>query len=129
MLIKIDASNEDNFKAKKLIVPGTYVFCIAKVTPKSSKAGNSMIVLEMKCQDDGEFRGATLFDNVVLTQNSEWKFIHLCLSAGFSKDEIKNGIEIEDIKDRYVKVKVGIQPKQGQYAEKNIVEAFVFDEA
>lgn len=131
-IVKIDASNPANFKEKRLIEPGEYVFEIANIkADKAKETGNSVLKVEMRCQDNGEFRGAPVFDSITLTKNAEWKFAHLCLSAGFTKDEIANGIDTSDLIGRFIKAKVSIVPA-GTYngnpiKERNVIDAYVFD--
>jgi hypothetical protein len=129
MLIKVDTTDESLFKAKKKIAPGEYVFVVAKVESKTSGKGNAMVCLELRCQDEGEFKGDAVYDNIPVTKKTEWRVVHLLLSAGFTKDEISQGVDISDIKDRYVRANITIEPAKGGYKERSIVESYIFPEA
>lgn len=133
-VIKIDATNEGNFKQRQIIPPGEYVFEIAnEPSVSNSKAGNPMISVELRCQDDGAAKGAVVFDNIVLTKKAEWKLCHLILAAGTqTQDDLKNvGADISLLKGACLKVKVGVEapttaPDGTKYPEKNTVERYIF---
>lgn len=98
-LVGIDASNDRNFEGAKLLPKGIYVFEVtgekgaplAVSTAKSSS--NSIINIELHCVDEsnnGEHKGATVYDIIALTPKSEFKLTHLALATGkYTKDALK----------------------------------------
>jgi hypothetical protein len=130
-IVKVDASNDANFSQKKLISKGTYLFEIADVKIKEAASGANYLNVELRCQDEGEFKGNAVFDAITLTKKAEWKFCHLALAAGFTKDDVANGINTDELKGRYVKAEVSIAPpntRDGKtYKEKNTIDAYMFE--
>lgn len=137
-IVKIDSSNEANFKGFKLLPPGSYCFEIANEPEvgRSSK-GNPLVNVELRCADEGEFKGHPVFDNIAITQKSEFRICHLALAAGTqTKEEIKNnGIDLSLLPGKIVEAEIGVQaprkdPVTGtNYREKNTVERYVFEES
>lgn len=133
--VRIDSTNEGNFRAKTLIPKGDYLFEIANdlVVEKAKSSQNNVVNVELRCQDDGPAKGSVVFDTIALTKKAEWKLCHLVLAAGTqSKAEMKaDGIELSLLKGQIVKAGVDIQPARsapdgGQYAAKNRVTQYCF---
>lgn len=139
--VKIDASNEANFQQKSWpVMPrGIYTFEIANDlhTEQAKTSTNQLIKVELKCMDDGEFKGSTVWDNIVLTPKAEFKLVHLVLAAGTqTREDIKqNGVDLDRLKGQAVRAEVNIEgPSQDKndpnktYPEKNKIQRYVFDE-
>lgn len=135
-IIKIDGNNESNFTGFKLLHPGAYCFEIANEPEvKKSSKGNPMIAVELRCADDGEFKGCAVFDNIAITPRSEFRVCHLALAAGTQdKEDIKSrGVDLSLLPGKIVEAEIGIQPARmdpatgNTYREKNIVRRYIFD--
>jgi len=143
-VVKVDATNEDNFKQKtfKLLPKGRYLFEATgrnggPLVVETAKSGNPMVVVECKCIDDkndGEYRGITVFDNIAITPKSEWKLVHLALACGSqTKDDIKErGVDLELIKGKPFEAEVDVRPPQTAadgttYSERNRIARYLFE--
>lgn len=135
-VVNVDATNPANFKHKKPIPAGKYVFEIANdlVVVKSGSSENNIIKVELRCADEGEHKGSIVFDNMVLTKKAEFKLCHLVLAAGTqTKDEMANGVELDLLKGSMVEADIIVEPPTknpttGQvYGEKNVVKRYIFE--
>lgn len=136
-VVKVDGSNPANFESRASVIDkGRYVFEIANdlAVIKSKSSDNNIIKVELRCQDEGKFKGAVVFDNIALTKKAEFKLVHLALAAGSqSKDDItSNGVDLALLKGCTVEVEVDVEaPSTGAdgktYGEKNRVVKYVFD--
>lgn len=140
--VKIDATNEANFKQKAWpVMPrGVYTFEVANEphTEQAKSSTNNIIKVELKCLDEGEFKGLTIWDNIVLTPKAEFKLVHLVLAAGTqTREDMKNNdIDLSLLKGQAIRAEVSIEgPTQDRndpsktYPEKNRIQRYVFDEA
>jgi len=140
-IVKVDASNPDNFRAKKLIDSGKYCFEIENdvVTSQSQSSQNQVVKIEARCTDDGPFKGTKIYATHALTAKAEWMLCHLVLSCGTqTEDEMsRDGIDLSLLKGSVFEAEIGISdpqtdPTTGQkYKPKNTVEKYLFavDEA
>lgn len=135
-IVKIDASNASNFKQKTIMPKGRYLFEVAKdlVVSRAKSSDNNIVSVELRCQDEGEYKGSVVFDTIVLTNKAEWKLCHLALAAGSqSEEDIKNnGIDLSLIKGCVLTADISVEPGSTApdgttYREKNQVERYVFE--
>jgi hypothetical protein len=136
-IVKIDGSNESNFTGRKVITPGKYVFEIANdlIVEKSKSSDNNKVEVQLRCVDEGEFKGSLVFDSIPLTPKCEWRLCNLAMAAGRqSKEEIKStGVDLSLLKGSAVEVIVAVKPPEvdpvsgKKYKEKNEVERYCFD--
>lgn len=68
----------------KPIAPGKYNATIVHAEAKESKAGNPMIALRWRIDDEGEYEKRNIFDNLVFSQNALWRVRQVLLAVGFS---------------------------------------------
>lgn len=68
----------------KPIPPGKYNATIVHAEPKTSKAGNPMIAIRWRIDDEGEYYHRNIFDNLVFSQNALWRVRQVLLAVGFS---------------------------------------------
>jgi hypothetical protein len=137
-IVKIDATNPDNFRQKKLIEPGQYVFTIANspVVESAASSGKPIVKVELRCDDDGDFKGCPIYETITITPKAQWKLCHLALAAGAqTREEIENeGVELSLLQncrvDAVVEIeKGGIDTATGKnYRDKNRVEKYLFEE-
>jgi len=137
-VVKIDSTNPDNFRPKKLIAPGQYTFTVANdpVVEVAQSSGNSIVKVELRCNDDGEFKGSPVYDICAITEKAQFKLCHLALAAGTqSKEEIQNdGVDLGLLKNAVVECAITIEkgtvdPSTGQqYKDKNKVDKYLFEE-
>lgn len=138
-VVRVDSSNPDNFRAKKLIDPGKYVFEVSNepVVAQAKSSSNQVVNIEARCTDDGDFKGSKIYDTITLKDNCEWKLCHLVLACGTQTEaEIAaNGIDLGLLKGCTFEAEVGISdpredPATGQkYKPKNTVEKYLFEPA
>ncbi len=137
-VVKIDSNNAENFEKKDFtpIPKGEYVFEIANdlVVEKAKSSDNMIVKVELACQDEGEFKGKKVFDNIVLTKKAEFKLCHLALAAGTqTKEEMVEGVDLELFKGRLVRAEISVQAPRTDtvtgevYRENNIVVRYCFD--
>lgn len=129
-IVKVDASNESNFKAKTIMPKGRYTFEVANdlVVTKAKNSSNNIVAVELRCVSEGEFRGNAVYDNLVLTPKTEWKLVHLAKACGISDSDIKNdGVDLAMIKGMTLEADIDVQAPSGGYREKNVVTRYVFE--
>ena len=85
------------------VAPGKYHCTITKVpeVQPTKKGDGTKLVVEMRVNDDGEFHGRMLFDNISMKMQTRIK--RLCLSAGVRPEA---GFSTEDLLDQDVEVLV-----------------------
>ncbi len=138
-VVKVDSNNAENFEKKDFtpIPKGEYVFEIENdlvVVAAKPPSENKIIKVTLVCQDEGEYKGKKVFDNIVLTKKAEYKLCHLALAAGTqTKEEMQEGVDLELFKGRLVRAEISVQaprtdPATGQmYNESNKVTRYCFD--
>lgn len=132
-----DLNDDGLFKSRKLLPPGIYTFEVANdLKVEASKSSqNRLIKVELKCTDDGEYFGQTVYDVCVLTKKAEFKIVHLALSAGQTREMIREqgGPDLGAIKGAIVQARVAVEPETKApdgttYRAKNRVEQYMFEE-
>ncbi len=137
-VVKVDSNNAENFEKKDFtpIPKGEYVFEIENdlVVEKAKSSDNKIVKVTLVCQDEGEYKGKKVFDNIVLTKKAEYKLCHLALAAGTqTKEEMREGVDLELFKGRLIRAEISVHaprtdPVTGQmYNESNKVTRYCFD--
>ncbi len=134
-IVRIDASNESNFRTRKIMPAGRYTFEIANdpVVSKAKTSDNNVVSIELRCIDEGEYRGSAVFDNIPITPKTEFRLCHLVLAAGSqTKEEMQaDGIDLSLLRGKVVEAEVGIEPPSvsptgRRFGERNRIERYIF---
>lgn len=64
--------------------PGKYNCTVVAAEPKISKAGNPMIALRWRVDDEGAYHKRVIFDNLVNTPNSLWHIREVLIAFGYA---------------------------------------------
>ena len=137
-LVKVNTANPKNFEKRDFtpMPKGQYVFEIANdlVVTKAKSSDNNIIKVELVCQDEGEYKGKMVFDNIALTKKAEFKLCHLVLAAGTqTKEDMQEGVDLDLLKGRRVEADITVQPPRTDpstgdlYPESNKVQRYIFD--
>ena len=115
---------EEQQRPERIILPvGVYSFEVKNATPKTSKAGNPMITLQLTVNGNG--KTATVFDYLVGTQKTFFKVKNFCESVGIASVLVADGVlDAADIVGRKGACKLQIEPAQDGYPEKNVVDFY-----
>ncbi len=113
MGLKVDTSNPDLFVEHKVkvLTPGLHTFEVAnevKVEKCKEPSINSMINIEVVCQDEDEFKGCKVYDRILILANpqtdgqlkskaiNEARLVQLMMACGImTQDEVEAGADIE----------------------------------
>ena len=139
-ILKIDNTNEDNFKQKDFtpMPKGIYRFEVPhKLKVEKSKSSDNMLIkLSLKCvsdDNDGEYLGKTVFDNLVISQKTEWKLNAFAISSGlYTAESLKadGQIDTEDFEPGEYEVTASIDVETSTFnnktTTKNVVKAYIF---
>ena len=136
-IVKVDSSNPDNFRAKKLADPGNYCFVVENepVVAQAKSSQNQVVNVEVRITDDGKFKGSKIYATHALTAKAEWMLCHLVLSCGTQSEEeiARDGIDLGLLKGETFEAEIGISdpqtdPSTGQkYKPKNTIEKYLFE--
>jgi len=126
VLLDIDLSNTpteiEPFPA------GVYNLRIVSAELGTTKSGdNPLLRLKMVVDDEGEYKGRTVLDNISFTHEfGEVRLKQLCVSAGV---ETGNGLETEDLVDRILRAQVVVDtykdPSSGETRKNNKISKYV----
>lgn len=143
-------SNEGDELFKPLEFPvipkGTYLFAVAKLEEGVSEAGNKVLKLEARSQDEGETKGMPIFHNFVLIDDAQdektlkakkindAQLAQFLMSVGVgTQEEIASGKEVnpEDLVDKAFKAKTGVRINeyQGEKRQQAYIQQFLFEPA
>ena len=138
--LNIDTSNPDLLKKRTFdpIPSAKYVCEVAnqlKVeAAKDSK--NSIVKIELRVIDDGEYKGRILFDNLVIAADpatkakTEWKIAQFAVATGcYTKDNLDQ-IDLDVFQGSTVEVMVGVKVEeyQGEKRSKNVIKQYIFED-
>ena len=138
-ILNIDTSDPDLLKKKSFdpVPTGKYV-CIVennlKVEPSKS-SDNSIVKIELRISDDGQYKGRKIFDNLVIgstpeaRKKSEWKIAQFAVACGVCTKETLNEIDLDLFRGSTVEVDVGCKTEKykGEDMTKNYVKAYLFE--
>ena len=146
-IITVDTSNPDLTKKREFtpIDAGIYTLEVKNdLTLEDSKANpeNKIVKLELVVQDDGEFKGRNIFDNLVImgvgaTDKSkagcEQKIASFAMACGvLTKDQVEagEGIDLDLFKGCVCQAQIGVKVEeyQGEERKKNVVKAYLFED-
>lgn len=108
MIITVDTSDPDLTKPyePKVVPPGSHLFVVSKPVKATKAKGtdNTVVKVTLSCQDEGEMKGAIVFDNIVFIKDpqtegqrksvkiNQGKLVQLAISLGVTTEsEVKNG--------------------------------------
>lgn len=113
---------EDELNTFEVFPKGEYDFDVVKAADKISSNGNPMIEISISIYaQDG--RKNNVFD--YLLEIVAYKLKHFCEAVGLSKEYQAGTLTADMCLNRAGKCIIGIQPKKGEYAEKNIVKDYI----
>ena len=116
-----DKELEDNQKQFEPWPEGVYDFTVVEASEMTSKKGNQMIRLRIRCLNvEGQQR--FVFD--YLLEAMEFKLKHFCETAGLLEEYDSGNLNAAMCLDRSGQVKLRIDKQEG-YDPKNVVEDYV----
>lgn len=110
-----------------LLKEGEGQFTVIKATKKTSKNGNPMIELILKCWDR-EGNEGNIFDYIIINETifSMRKIKHFCYAAGIEEKYESGKLNAYDCENRSGNLVIGIQSdKEGKYPDKNCVSDYL----
>jgi hypothetical protein len=120
--------NPDAKRPSFNLPPGEYPAEIIKAEETTSKAGNPMLVVELKAFDVATGRPRVIKDYIVLggEYSADWKIKNLCQSTGVG---VSGDLVPAELNGLACKVKVKIKPATGQYEESNTIADYLEHDA
>lgn len=112
-----------------LLEPGEYDFTVEKFERARSQSGNNMAKLTLKVTDGN--KKTNIIDNIVLTQNMEWKLSSFFGSLGLKKkgEPLKMNWESTRMKSGRCTVKVEEYTKRdGTTGQTNRIDSYIYAE-
>src|ERR1051325_4964372 len=91
---------------------GQYDATIVKAEAGISKAGNPMIKLRWRIDDDGEYYHRQIFDNLVFTETALWRVRQFLAAIGYASD-FKGEINPENLLGESAIIALTIQAGEG----------------
>lgn len=70
----LDLTNYKDRRGSR-VEPGKYTVVVEDVESNKSNAGNPYLTVWLRIEDDGEHKGDTLLDRLVLTEKSLWRVV------------------------------------------------------
>jgi len=99
-VVKVDKDNPDLLKQPeiKVLKSGRHLFEVVnqlKVV-KTRDGQSNKVEVELVCQDDGDDKGAKVFDTISLRKTAEWKLAQFAVACGVTtKEELEATGEID----------------------------------
>lgn len=119
-MIKYQAGKPET-KTFTVLPKGVHSFTVVDAKSDTSKSGNDMVVVTLK-----HASGTLIYNSLVLAQSSIWKFHQFVKAVG--QDPESGNFDETDCIGATVEARLGIDPAKGEYAERNKVEAYIFEE-
>lgn len=110
-----------------LFEPGEYEFTVEKFERARSQSGNNMAKLTLKVKDGN--RKTSIIDNIVLTQNMEWKLSSFFGSLGLKKkgEPLKMNWDSVLTKSGRCSVKIEEYTKRdGSAGQTNRIDSYIY---
>ena len=150
-MIEIDTGNPDLFKPMefKVCSKGKHLFEVANdlVVEPSKSSDNNLISAQLKCLDDGDDKGATVFDRFVLMadtttekgrkaqQINQGRLCQFAVACGIlTQEEIKNGsgIPLDKFKgstcEAITKVCLNTDPNTDEQKQRAEIVKYIFED-
>jgi hypothetical protein len=105
--MKLNFNNYDHTNLQKFstVQPGTYLCRIFEIKVDSTKNGDPMWKLDMVIEDECEFKGKHLFDNIVFSERAMARAKHIFI--GFGVDVmLEREYTPDELQDKYAMVSV-----------------------
>jgi hypothetical protein len=122
--MKFTPKSESELSSFDVWPAGIYGFEVAAASDETSKAGNDMIKLTLHAFNRAGDR-ITVFDYLVNSDGGAYKVRHCAESCGLLEKYDGGQLDASDFVGRSGSFKLGIQPAQGQYSEKNTVRDYI----
>lgn len=111
-------------KPATLLEPGKYFFEVKQAQAGFSRAGNEMITLILEVGDGKNTN--TVYDWLVGTATAYWKIKDFCQATSLSHILKDGGVITDaDCVGKKGKCKITIEPGEGEYPDKNVVDAYL----
>jgi hypothetical protein len=146
-IINVDTTNPDLTKKRDFnpIAAGIYALEVENdltLVESKSNSENSVVALELRVVDDGEFKGRKVFDNLVIMGPSapdkskagcEQKIASFAMACGVltkAQVEAGEGIDLDLFKGCVCQAQVGVKVEQyqGEERKKNVVKNYLFED-
>lgn len=129
MPIKIDMSNPDAMKRPVAVVvdPGLYQFRVMnKLREVQCKAPseNTMVKLQLKIIDEGEFEGKVIWDQIVISPKTMWNLYQFSRSCGIDPADNDGIVELPDLDGSELTAEVDTDMYLGK--PRSIIKAYRF---
>ncbi len=139
VILNVDTSNPDLLDRKYDPIPkGIYIMEIENelvVEDSKNTPGNQIVKVELRVMDDEEYKGRKVFDTLVISSDPEtakkceWKIAQIAISSGIcTKETLKDGVDIGELKGKVCNVKIGVKPKTDEYDAKNVVKEYMYED-
>lgn len=102
--------------ANEPVAPGTYDCTIVAAEPTTSKAGNPMIKIRWRIDDEGPAHHRNIFDNLVFTPAALWRVRQVLEALGFASNFAGN-VNPESLIGEAATLKITIQAGNGNNPE------------
>lgn len=112
-------------EVSRILQPGIVEFEVIKAEEKTSKTGNLMLELTIKCFDQ-KGKSNLVSDYILTDTNWEWKLRHFCFSCGL--DQLYESGKLADVDCFGKRGKAHIKIKHdasGQYKDKNVIDDYI----
>ena len=143
-MLNINTTNVDELLKKRNFDPipaGLYTFEVANdlKIEKSKSSANQVVKLELVVQDEGDFRGRKVFDNLVICADpatrskTDWKIAQFAVATGLYTKDTLDEIDLDAFKGAVLNAVVGVEASTNQITkevkQKNKVKEYIFEEA
>lgn len=130
--MKLVFTDKDLSRGKYLPPEGTFYMKIVEVKPGTSKAGNQMYSIKFRCLID--YLGQEYSERVPILPQTQFRWVNLFSAAGFSNEELKQGLNPEQLLGKYLGVKrislgQAVNPRTGKHYEESKETYFRLTEA
>ena len=116
--MRFTPKDEKTLASENVLHPGVYDFEVATAKEKLSKAGNEMIVVDLKVYDD---QGKTRFVRDYLMESFLPKLLYFCKEIGLRAKYDAGTLSSTDLEGKSGKVELAIK-QNGDFPAKNTVK-------
>jgi hypothetical protein len=117
---------EECVKNFPVLEPGNYE-CTVSTRPKlvTASTGAKMFEIELETIHPESGETTKIFDNLVMTEKSEFKIIQFLRSCGYTQEEIDEGIDMDDCYELSCTVKTTQEIYEGE--PKHKVKRYLYE--